>query len=39
MPPPPREDPQVGGMFGSKDYFLPWFLTASMEAAAASGSR
>src|SRR6478609_2925014 len=40
-PPALRFDP-----FGSKrkterrrTYFLPWFLTASMEAAAASGSR
>jgi hypothetical protein len=37
--PSPRKAPQVGGMIASKDYFLPWFLTASIAAAAASGSR
>ncbi|SEG88541.1 hypothetical protein SAMN05216223_11987 [Actinacidiphila yanglinensis] len=37
--PSPRKNPQVGGMVGLKGYFLPWFLTASIDAAAASGSR
>lgn len=33
------ENPQAGGFFGAGYFFLPWFLTASMAAAAASGSR
>ena len=37
--PAPRKNPQVGGMVRSNTYFLPWFLTASIAAAAAVGSR
>ncbi len=37
--PLPAETPQAGGLFGGGYFFLPWFFTASMAAAAASGSR
>lgn len=37
--PPPREGPRAGGLFVGAYFFLPWFLTASIAAAAASGSR
>ncbi len=32
-------NPQAGGLFVDDYFFLPWFLTASIAAAAASGSR
>ncbi len=37
--PLPAEKPQVGGLRVGDYFFLPWFLTASIAAAAASGSR
>lgn len=38
--PPVRRETADGGLFVAWDYFfLPWFLTASMAAAAAAGSR
>ena len=37
--PPPAGKPQVGALVTSGYFFLPWFLTASIAAAAASGSR
>ncbi|CAL9500643.1 hypothetical protein SUDANB15_03411 [Streptomyces sp. enrichment culture] len=37
--PLPAENPQAGGLFVGAYFFLPWFLTASIAAAAASGSR
>lgn len=39
--PRPAKEPQVGGpkAEGGGYFFLPWFLTASIAAAAASGSR
>lgn len=37
--PLPTDNPQAGGLFVGAYFFLPWFLTASMAAAAASGSR
>ncbi len=37
--PIPAENPQVGGLIASDYFFLPWFFTASIAAAAASGSR
>jgi hypothetical protein len=37
--PLPAGKPQVGGLISMGYFFLPWFLTASMAAAAASGSR
>ena len=37
--PLPAENPQVGGLLVMRYFFLPWFLTASIAAAAASGSR
>lgn len=33
------ENSQVGGLFSSTYFFLPWFFTASIAAFAASGSR
>lgn len=37
--PLPTENPQVGGLISAAYFFLPWFLTASIAAAAAAGSR
>lgn len=37
--PLPRRETAGEGPFELTGYFLPWFLTASMAAAAASGSR
>lgn len=37
--PLPAENPQAGGLFVRAYFFFPWFLTASIAAAAASGSR
>jgi hypothetical protein len=34
-----RENRQAERFFSSAYFFLPWFLTASMAVAAASGSR
>ncbi len=33
------EEPQAGGLRVGGYFFLPWFFTASIAAAAASGSR
>lgn len=37
--PLPAENPQAGGLFVLAYFFFPWFFTASIAAAAASGSR
>ncbi|CAM5380604.1 hypothetical protein SGRIM128S_04393 [Streptomyces griseomycini] len=37
--PLPAGKPQAGGLLVGAYFFLPWFLTASIAAAAASGSR
>jgi hypothetical protein len=37
--PLPTDNPKVGGLRSFAYFFLPWFLTASIAAAAASGSR
>lgn len=37
--PRPAKKPQDGGYGASSYFFFPWFLTASIAAAAASGSR
>lgn len=37
--PPARGKPRAGGLIASCYFFLPWFFTASIAAAAASGSR
>lgn len=37
--PLPARKSQAGGSEVGKNYFLPWFFTASIAAAAASGSR
>lgn len=37
--PLPAEEPQARGLLVRAYFFLPWFLTASMAAAAAFGSR
>jgi hypothetical protein len=37
--PPPAETTQAEGLISTAYFFLPWFFTASIAAAAASGSR